>query len=65
LRQWLPEFLEEIPLLQRRNMFFQQDGAPPHAYRELTNFLNECFPGRWIAQHGPIRWPARYKNLLI
>ena len=65
LRQWLPEFLEEVPLFQRRIMFFQQDGAPPHTYREVTNYLNERFPNRWIARHGPIRWPARYENLLI
>ncbi|EZA54312.1 hypothetical protein X777_06134, partial [Ooceraea biroi] len=63
LRQRLPELLEEIPLLQRRNMFFQQDGAPPHAYRDVTTFINERFPGRWIAQHGPIIWPARFADL--
>lgn len=55
LIQLLPDLLEEIPLALRRVMFFQQDGAPPHAYRGVTNFLNEQFPGRWIAQHGPIR----------
>jgi len=49
LRQWFPELLEEIYLLQRRNMFFQQNGVP-HAYREVTNFLNERFPGGWIAR---------------
>jgi hypothetical protein len=63
--QQLPDLLEEIPLLQRRVMFFQQDGAPPHAYRAVTNFLNERFPGRWIAQYGPVRWPARYEKVLI
>jgi len=40
--------LEEIPLSQRVIMFFQQDGVPPHMYRDVTNFLNEHFPGRWI-----------------
>lgn len=65
LRQRLPELLEEIPLFQRAIMFFQQDGAPPHKYRSVTNFLNERFPDRWIGQYGPIRWPPRYEKLLI
>ncbi len=26
----LPELLQEVPLALRRNMYFMQDGVPPH-----------------------------------
>lgn len=63
LRDNLPEFLEEVPLLQRNKIIFQQDGAGPHNARVVTNFLNEQFPGRWMGRYGPIRWPARSPDL--
>lgn len=62
LENLLPELLEDVPLTQRKSMYFQQDGAPPHGYRRVTRYLNEYYPERWIAQYGPIRWPARYKH---
>ena len=62
LENLLPELLEDVPLTQRKSMYFQQDGAPPHVYRRVTRYLNEYYPERWIAQYGSIRWPARYKH---
>jgi len=40
-------------------MYFQRDGAPPHFSREVRNFLDYRFPGRWIGRGGPHNWPAR------
>lgn len=63
LRENMGEFLEDVPLAERNNIFFQQDGAPPHSTRIVTGYLNETFPERWIGRHGPIRWPARSPDL--
>jgi len=63
LRENLPDFLEEVPLLERNKIVFQQDGAGPHNARIVTTYLNEQFPRRWMGRYGPIRWPARSPDL--
>ena len=63
LQNTLPEFLEEIPLLERNNIVFQQDGAGLHNARVVTNYLNLQFPERWMDRYGPLRWPARSPDL--
>lgn len=42
---------------------FQQDGAPPHYYLPVREFLNNQFDNRWIGRRGPIEWPARSPDL--
>lgn len=42
---------------------FQQDGAPPHYSRDVRNYLDEHYPGRWIGRRGAIEWPARSPDL--
>lgn len=39
-------------------IWFQQDGAPSHRTRTVTEFLNNNFHG-WIGNGGTINWPAR------
>lgn len=63
LQETLPLLLEDIPLDVRQGMWFQQDGAPPHFYREVTTFLNEIFPNRWIGRGGPVHWCPRSPDL--
>jgi len=63
LQKNLPEFLEEIPLIERNKIIFHHDGAGPHNARIVINYLNEHFPQRWIGRYGPIRWPARSPDL--
>lgn len=63
LQEQLPELLEDLPLNIRTQMWFQQDGAPPHFSRIVTRYLNEKFPERWIGRGGPINWPARSPDL--
>jgi len=63
LRENLPKFLEEVPLLERNKIVFQQDDAGPHSARIVTNYLNEQFPGHWMGRYGPIRWPVRSPDL--
>ena len=38
LEEVLPELLENVPLVVRRRMWFQQDGAPAHFYNGVRNF---------------------------
>ena len=44
-------------------MYFQHDGAPPYFSREVRNFQNYRFPGRWIRRGGPHNWPATCPDL--
>jgi len=44
-------------------MYFHHDGAPPHFSREVRNFQNYRFPGRWIGRGGPHNWPAKSPDL--
>ena len=43
--------------------WFQQDGAAPHYARDIRNYLQEVFAGRWIGRRGVIEWPARSPDL--
>ncbi len=41
------------------DLIWQQDGAPPHFAHQVTIWLNENFPGRWLGQRGPFdEWPT-------
>jgi hypothetical protein len=46
-----------------KNFIFEQDGAPPHFHRNVTTFLDETFPGRWVGRRGPTAWPPRSPDL--
>ena len=63
LQEELTRLLKDVPLNKRSHMYFQHDGAPPHSSREIRNFLNSHFPGRWIRRGGPHNWPARSPDL--
>jgi hypothetical protein len=34
------------------------DGAPPHFYLAVREFLNSVFPEHWVGRGGPTAWPA-------
>ena len=63
LRNELPGWLEDIPLMVGRQMYFQHDGAPPHYTRHVTEYLNESFPNRWLGRGGPVAWAPRSPDL--
>ncbi|KYQ51275.1 hypothetical protein ALC60_09565 [Trachymyrmex zeteki] len=46
LRNHLPLLIKKLPLNVRRDMWFQQDGAPPHFSRATRTLLNEIFHDR-------------------
>ena len=62
--EMLSNFLmDELPLTLVVDGYFQQDGAPAHYARDVKDFLNAAFPGRWIGRGGPIDWPAYSPDL--
>lgn len=44
-------------------IWFQQDGAPPHYSRPVRDYLNLIFNNRWIGRRGVVEWPARSPDL--
>lgn len=56
-------FIGDISLSQYREIFFQHDGAPPHAAATATRWLGLYFPDRWIGRGSDINWPARSPDL--
>lgn len=63
LQTQLEEMLEEIPLAQLSNTWYQHDGAPPHVTLDVRQWLNEAFGDRWIGRFGPHHWPPRSPDL--
>lgn len=56
------DYLDTIPLANRNSVIWQQDGAPPHSVRNVTEYLNERYPF-WIGRYGRIHWPANSPDL--
>lgn len=56
-------YLDNLPLATLREIYFMQDGAPPHNARVVDRLLSVIFEDRWIGNSGPIRWPARSPDL--
>jgi len=59
----ISNYLDELPLHVRRDMWFQQDGAPAHNSRVAREYLDTHFAPRLITTSGPVRWPARSPDL--
>ena len=63
LRIHICAWADELPLATLRETWFQQDGAPPHKLREVTELLTATFGDQWMGQYGPTRWPPRSPDL--
>ncbi|CAK1591656.1 unnamed protein product [Parnassius mnemosyne] len=63
LQNDLQELLNDVPLSDLQNMWFQNDGCPAHYARPVREYLNQEYPGRWIGRLGPILWPPRSPDL--
>jgi hypothetical protein len=59
----LPRLLEDVPLNKGGRIYLQYDGDPPHFSRQVRNFLNYSFPGRWIVHGRPNNSPATSPGL--
>lgn len=47
------------------NVWFQQDGAPPHTATATMNVVREMFPGHLISRFGDTHWPPRSPDLTM
>lgn len=64
LQNEIEDSLDELPLaINNDQLYFQQDGAPPHNAIAVRNYLEERFESNVISTHGPIRWPPRSPDL--
>lgn len=54
-----------MPPAERQTAWYQQDGATPHSTRVVGDLLELMFEGRWLANKGPYRWPARSPDLTV
>lgn len=63
LERNVSNFIDNMPLLERNKLYFQHDGAPPHNAHIINEYLNVNFGDQWIANAGPVRWPARSPDL--
>jgi hypothetical protein len=55
-----------MPQLQQdmdRDLIFQQDGAPPHFYCNVTSHLNRTVVA-WIGRDGTTAWPPRLPEII-
>lgn len=59
LQHHLVNYLDDLPLNLRQNLYFMQDGAPPHFSVQVRNYLDQTFPDRWIGRGSRMSWPAR------
>ncbi|KAJ8949646.1 hypothetical protein NQ318_010064 [Aromia moschata] len=58
-------YLDNLPLADYINMFYQHDGAPPHNGHLINNHLQNLFYDQWIANNGPHLWPPRSPDLSV
>lgn len=58
----LPQ-LNQIPVQRRQQIWWQMDGCPSHNGRNISDWLNQEFPERWIGRFGNVAWPARSPDL--
>lgn len=64
LQDDLPNLLRHVDNDLLRRMWFQQDGAPAHRSRAVTQYLNNRFPNRWIGMGSRVQeWPPRSPDL--
>lgn len=54
--------IEELPILYRRRMWLQLDGAPAHYARAVREHSNENY-SPWIGRGGTVAWPPRAPDL--
>lgn len=63
LEDELPLHSENVPLATERQLQLKHDGAPLHFGREVTEFLNKDYEGRWLGRGGPVALPTQSPDL--
>lgn len=66
LKNDLPILMENIPLQQRNDLIWQQDGAPAHNTLVVRKYLNQVYGDNWFGTHSPdVQWPPRSPDLSV
>ncbi|GBL85364.1 hypothetical protein AVEN_34565-1 [Araneus ventricosus] len=63
LQDVITDFLENLPLHQFLNVWFQHDGAPPHKISNLKQYLMETFYNQVMGYGGFVERPPRSPDL--
>ncbi|CAH2101036.1 unnamed protein product [Euphydryas editha] len=63
LKSAVNDMLYDVPLSNRKNLFYQHGGAPANYQTQVREHLNKTFGDRWIGRGGPVPWPARSPDL--
>ena len=56
-----PQITEKF--IDNGEIYFQQDGAPPHYHRDARAHLDAAFPDTWIGRRDAIEYPAHSPDL--
>ncbi|GBN00894.1 hypothetical protein AVEN_274074-1 [Araneus ventricosus] len=63
LQDVITDLVENLPLQQLRNVWFQHDGPPPHKISNVKQPLMETFQNQVIGYGGFVEWPPRSPDL--
>lgn len=63
LENEISDFLDDLPLNLRENLYFQQDGASIHSTLQVREWLNRHFYNKWIGRFSENPWPARSPDI--
>lgn len=64
LRNEFSDAIDELPLAETRNLYFQLDGCSIHNAGIVKSWLNQNYPNRWIGRGSTlIGWPPRSPDL--
>ncbi|KAJ8877254.1 hypothetical protein PR048_021708 [Dryococelus australis] len=60
---YLPELLEDVPLIVRNNMWCLHNCASAHFTCAVQQHLNDTSPGQWVWHGGLVAWPPRLPDV--
>ncbi|GBM30292.1 hypothetical protein AVEN_52696-1 [Araneus ventricosus] len=60
LQDVITDFVENLPLHQLQNVWFQHDGAPPRKISNVKQYLMETFQNQVIGYDGFVEWPRAH-----
>ena len=63
LKDNLEPYLGSLDARAQAMVLFQQDGAPIHSAKNVTEWLDTTLPLCWIGRGGPHKWPPRSPDL--
>ncbi|GBM52907.1 hypothetical protein AVEN_197213-1 [Araneus ventricosus] len=55
--------IDDLPLSDLRNAWFQHDGSPPHKLSSVQQYIRDTFQQQVIGYGGCVEWPPRSLDL--